>query len=164
MFNTLLVAMVTVTVPLFQESSARQASGRDSLLVIDAIEVDPPQPGPDALCKLKVRLRNKGSQAVSDLMFDVTLNGQPLSVYSNHSWALNLGPGKDAEVKLYNFWTSESGRPVPKDGRLVVEVRVKAARWYDMDDQGSAAKPGKEVEPLPPARSVTLTISPKSGS
>lgn len=143
-----------------QAAAEKQPSGSDdSLLSIEAVDVDPPQPGPDTLCKLKVRLRNKGTEIASDFAFEVTLNGQPIPVYANHVWSTNLAPGKTAEVPLYNFWTTETGRPAPKDGRLVVQVRLKAARWHLGQDQ--AALSFKDVAPLPPPRSLTLTMATK---
>lgn len=163
MAGTFLLAMLAAIVaPAPQPASAeKQTSG--SLLAIEAIEVDPPQPGPETLCRLKVRLRNNGQQTASDFAFQVALNGQALSVYSNQSWVANLAPGKDTEVQLYNFWTSESDRPAPKDGRLVVEVRLKAARWLDTNEKGLASRPAKDVDPLPAPRSVTLSVSTKKG-
>lgn len=148
-----------VSQPPSGEKPAEPREG--SLLTIEAVEVDPPKPGPDTLCKLRVRLRNRGKQAASALSFQVTLNGEPVSVYSNQTFMTPVAPGKDADVPLYNFWTTESGRAAPKDGRLVVEVRVTAARWYDIDEEGHLSNPAGEVEPLPPPRSVTLALGGK---
>lgn len=164
MLDALVAVTLAMTVTDSPPPSPKPAAKADSLLVLEAVEVTPPQPGPDTLCRLKVRLRNKGSQVVSDLTFDVELNGLSVPVYANQSWALNLGAGKETELQLYNFWTTETGRPVPKDGRLVVAVRVKSARWYEADAQGAPGPPAKEVDPLPPARSVTLNLTAKGGS
>jgi hypothetical protein len=143
-----------------QASAEKQGSSRDSsLLTMEAVEIDPAHPGPETLCKVRVRLRNKGKQAASDFGFQVTINGQQLSVYSNQVWATRLAPGKDTDLQLYNFWTSEPGRPKPKDSRPVGEVRLRAARWYDAD-----GKPSSDVDPLPPPRSITLTMGATKGS
>ena len=60
-----------------------------------------------------------------------------------------LGAGQVADLPLYNFWSSETGRPYPKDGRLVVEVRLTGARWIDGKNT--------EIQPLPAPFSLTLS-------
>jgi hypothetical protein len=124
-----------------------------SVLRIVAVDVQPPNPGPDTLCRLRVRLRNSSKEPASDLSFRVTINGQRLANYVNHTFRTTLEPGKDTDLPLYNFWSSEAGRPYPSDGRLVIEVRVIGARWLDPRSKN----PGGTVEPLPPPFSVTLT-------
>jgi hypothetical protein len=129
-----------------------------SPLKIVAVNVQPANPGPDTLCKLQVRIRNAGKEPASDLRFRVTVNGQRLASYINHNFRVTLAPGKDTDVPLYNFWTSEAGRPYPPDGRLVVEVRLIGGRWF----ASSLAKTSTgEVAPLPPPLSVTLVRGQK---
>ena len=113
-----LVMLGFVFVVLAFGASAQQA-GADrpppfsdrSLLKIVAVEVQPANPGPDTLCKLRVRLKNSGKEPASDLSFRVTVNGQRLASYVNHNFRTPLEPGKDTEMPLYNFWSSEAGRP-----------------------------------------------------
>ncbi len=81
----------------------------------------------------------------------MTVSGQRLAPYLNHVFLIALEPGKETEVPLYNFWTSESGRPFPKDGRLVVDVRLTGASW---SAKGRSAAPG--ITPMPPPVAVTL--------
>jgi hypothetical protein len=50
----------------------------------------------------------------------VTINGQRLASYVNHVFRTTLERGKNTELPLYNFWSSEAGRPYPGDGRLVL--------------------------------------------
>lgn len=99
-----------------------------------------------------MEIRNSGSEPASHLTFQVTVNGQRLAPYLNHTWVTELQPGRETEIQLYNFWSSESGRPFPKDGRLVVEVRLTGARWMQAGNRA-----GREVQPLPPPLSATLT-------
>jgi hypothetical protein len=101
-----------------------------------------------------VRIRNSGTEAASDLTFEVTVSGQRLAPYLNHTFRTDLQPGKETDVQLYNFWSSEAGRPFPKDGRLVVEVRLTGARWVSQRAGNTSAR---DVQPLPSAMSVTLT-------
>jgi hypothetical protein len=129
-----------------------------SPLTIVAVNVEPPNPGPDTLCKLQVRIRNGGKAPASDLSFRVTVNNQRLASYVNHTFRVALAPGRDTEVPLYNFWSSETGRAYPPDGRLVVEVRLIGGRW--VAESGSKTSTGA-VEPLPAPLSVTLVRSQK---
>jgi len=127
-----------------------------SLLRIVAVDVQPANPRPDTLCKLRVRIRNSGTQSASDLSFQVTINGQRLATYVNHTFRTLLAAGKETEQPLYNFWSSETGRPYPSDGRLVLEVRLTGARWVDARSTNAETLAGP-VEPLPAPFSVTLT-------
>jgi hypothetical protein len=57
---------------------------------------------------------------------------------------------------LFNFWSSEYGRPYPNDGRLVIEVRVTGARWVAPGSTNTGTLAGP-VDPLPAPLSVTLS-------
>ena len=141
---------------------SQKPATNSSLLQIVAVDVSlagrktaaagPPQATPDTLYQLRVRIGNKGSEPASNLSFQVTLNGQRLAVYVNHLYRTDLAPGKETEVRLYNFWSSETGRPFPADGRLVVEVRLTGARWM-----GAGDKKATDVQPLPAPVTVTLS-------
>ena len=85
----------------------------------------------------------------------MTVNGQRLASYINHNFRTTLQPGKETDVPLYNFWSSEAGRPYPGDGRLVIDVRLIGARWVDP----RSTDLGAMVDPLPAPFSVTLTQS-----
>ena len=154
-----MLAFGTVSAP--QAAGDRAASSADrSLLKIVAVDVQPAHPGPDTLCKLRVRFRNSGRDSASDLSFQVTVNGQRLGNYINHTFRSALEPGKETDLPLFNFWSSEAGRPYPGDGRLVIEVRLMGARWVDARSTNAATLAGG-VEPLPAPFSVTLTQQDK---
>ena len=87
----------------------------------------------------------------------MTINGQRLASYVNHVFHTTLEPGKDLDLPLYNFWSSEAGRPYPGDGRLVLEVRVIEARWLDPQSKN----PTGPVDPVPPPFQVTMTKDAK---
>lgn len=127
-----------------------------SLLTIVAVDVQPGNPGPDTLCKLRVRFRNAGTAAASDLTFQVTVNGQRLGNFLNHTFRVPLEAGKETDVTLFNFWSSEYSRPYPSDGRLIVEVRLTGAQWVDPHSTKASTLVGP-VQPLPAPLSVTLT-------
>src|SRR5467141_2422315 len=78
-----------------------------SLLKIVAGDVQPANPGPDTLCKLRVRFRNSGTESASDLSFQVTVNGKLLGNFINHTFRSTVEAGKETDVPLFNFWSSE---------------------------------------------------------
>ena len=135
----------------------RPASSADqSRLSIVAVDVQPSKPGPDTLCKLRVRLRNAGTVTASDLSFQVTVNGKLLGNFLNHTFRFPLEAGKETEVSLFNFWSSEYSRPYPSDGRLVIDVRVTGARWAAPGSTTTATL-ADSVQPLPAPFTVTVT-------
>jgi hypothetical protein len=129
-------------------------------LSVEEVIVTPAAPGVDTLCKLSVKLRNGGEQTASLLAFQVAVNGQELPVYDTELFALPLDPGAVTEVPLFNFWTTETGRPAPADGKLTVEVRLTEAQWVkiEMEDEVEVWTPVGPVEGLPAAKSVTLKM------
>jgi hypothetical protein len=160
-------ALLGLVVFVFGAASAEQAasaqppaSASRSQLAIVGVDVQPANPGPDTLCKLHVRLRNAGRDGASDLSFQITVNGQRLAPYLNHNFRTFVAPGKETDLPLYNFWSSESGRPFPSDGRLVIDVRVIGARWVTAGSTNVATLAGP-VDPLPAPFSVTLTARDK---
>jgi hypothetical protein len=138
-----------IALALLLQTPLAQAADEPSLLHIVAIDVQPTHPGPNTLCKLHLRIQNAGKNLATDLAFQVTVGGQPLAPYLNHVFRTTLDPGKETDVALYNFWSSESLRPYPADGRLVITVRLTGARWIDGRNS--------EVRPLPQPVAVTLT-------
>jgi hypothetical protein len=129
-------------------------------LAIAEVAIEPAAPGPETLCKLRVKVRNEGPQIASRLAFEVKLNGQPLAVYANQLYLQNLPPGEVSEVRLYNFWTTETGRPLPKDSKLTVEVALKEASWVEVktEEGVEVSRPLGTVPGLPVAKSLTITL------
>lgn len=130
-------------------------------VTVEAIIVEPDKPGADTLCRLKVRLRNAGDRIASQLGFGVTINGQELPVYTNQLFYYALEPGSTTEMPLYNFWTTETSRPAPADGKLTIAVTLEEAEWMDIsvDEDGVETwKPLGPVEGLPSDASVTIEL------
>lgn len=129
-------------------------------LSIEEIIVEPANPAADTLCKLRVKLGNAGTETASQLAFKVALNGEELSVYGNQLFMFPVVPGGDNELKLYNFWTTETSRPtMPKDGKYKVEVTLTEARWMKIADDEEGVEvwtPLGDVEGLPVSKSITL--------
>jgi hypothetical protein len=130
-------------------------------LALEAVKVDPASPGPDTLCRLSVTLRNSGAKTASALAFRVEVDGRELPVYKNELFFRPVAAGATAEVKLHNFWSSETGRPFPTNGRMTVEVTLAEARWMDVKTENGAEvwTAAGPVEGLPVSKSVTLTLA-----
>ena len=129
-------------------------------VTIESITIEPAAPAADTLCKLKVKLQNNGTEIASQLDFKVSINDQPLPVYRNQIFMFPLPAGQSAEIKLYNFWSTETSRPMPKDGKLEVEVTLAAAQWTKvaMEEEVEVWTPLGEVAGLPNSKSVTLDM------
>jgi hypothetical protein len=126
-------------------------------LVITSVRVSPPRPGPGTLCQLHVTLRNDGASTASELGFRVTVGGVELPAYRNRLFMARVEPGAGRELRLYNFWTTEAGRPAPPDGRYRIEVALQRARWYSVAGEGGDEvwTPTGEVPGLPSVSAVT---------
>lgn len=140
-----------------------QPAAATSLLILEALEVEPAQPGPDTLCRLRARVRNGGERDASALGFDVLLNGQELAVYRNQLFMQQIPAGATETVALYNFWTTESSRPtLPADGKLRVEVVLREAQWFAIGDDEEGVEvwqPLGPVEGLPVRAERMLTVA-----
>lgn len=130
------------------------------LLTLEAVQVDPASPGPDTLCRLSVRLKSSGTKTASALAFRVRVDGKDLPVYEKELFLKPVAPGASTEIRLHNFWSSETGRPFPTGGKMTVEVTLAEARWMDVKTQDGAEvwTPVGPVEGLPVSKTVTLTL------
>lgn len=133
-------------------------------LTIEEVIVEPQAPAADTLCRLRVKLRNRGDRIASRLGFSVRLNGQELGVYGNQLFMYAVPPGAVEEIPLYNFWSTESSRAMPTDGKLKVEVTLTEAVWtkseIEKDDEGEIEvwTPLGAVPGLPVGAAVTLQM------
>ena len=111
-----------------------------------------------------MKIRNAGDKIASRLGFAVSLNGQDLGVYGNQIFMYPVPPGASEEIALYNFWTTESSRGMPADGKLEVRVTLREATWTtvatETDDEGEIEvwTPIGPVENLPSSHSITLKM------
>jgi hypothetical protein len=138
------------------------AQGAKPALTLEAVKVDPASPGPDTLCHLSVTLRNAGSKRASALEFVVKVNGRELAAYKDRLYLEPVEPGATREIRLFNFWSTEPGRPapVPADNKLQVEVTLARASWMDRSEQNGAEvwTPAGAAEGLPVTKSVTVSM------
>ena len=151
----LLLALLLAATPLVGQNAEQPASVEEKMpapTAIESIEISPEKPGVDTLCTLRVKLSNTAEKAISALRFEVELGGAALPVYARQLFMDALPPGATTEVELYNFWTTETGRAAPKDGKLGVVVRLAEARWVSFateEDGTEVWTLGEPVEGLP---------------
>ena len=133
-------------------------------LTLESLRVTPETPGPGTLVQLRADVTNRGEKIASQLAFRVEINGEPLPVYENQIFMQAIPPGETTEVRLYNFWTTETFRPQPKDGKLNLEVSLEEAHWYriqDVEEEGETIEEWTPLEPvpgLPSSRSLVLDL------
>jgi hypothetical protein len=130
-------------------------------ITIESILVEPSSPGPDTLCKLTVKLANGGDRTASQLDFKVQINGEDLPVYANQLFMFPVPAGESVDVPLYNFWSTETSRPLPGDGKLDIEVTLAAAQWMEikLEEDVEVWRPLGPVEGLPTSKSVPVSMS-----
>jgi hypothetical protein len=132
-------------------------------LIIESIQVEPASPAADTLCRLTVTLRNTGDRPASALELAVKLNGRELPAYKDRLFLSPVPPGAAREIRLFNFWSTETGRPAPADGRLTLEVTLARASWMRRETQDGAEvwTPLGPVAGLPAAMSLSLKLGEK---
>ena len=159
--------LATILLLALSGRSVAEAPPPVSGLSLAGVKVEPAAPAADTLCRLRVEIQNSGTQPASHLVFRVRVAGKDLPVYDKLVTLQTLPAGAKSEVRLYNFWSSETGRPYPADGNLTVEVSLVEARWVRVEtkDDEEVITPVGPVAGLPVSRSVTLRSAPaKSGS
>ena len=157
LFVALALLLLTATTSLPAQDDA---PAKTPQVTIESITIEPPAPAADTLCKLTVTLKNHGTDIASQLDFKVKINGQMLPVYRNQLFMFPLAAGATSDLKLYNFWSTETSRPFPEDGKLNVEVSLVGAQWtkVTMEEETEVWQPLGDVEGLPHAQSVTLEM------
>jgi len=141
--------------------AAQEAAAEKPPLAITAVRIEPAAPAADTLCQLRVEVKNAAERPVSALDFGVALGGTPLKVYEKQLFLENLAPGATTEIRLYNFWTTETGRPAPADGKLRVTVTLRAAQWVGItteDDGTEVWTLGDAVPGLPVAQEIVVPL------
>jgi hypothetical protein len=156
-----LPALLLALVPLLGGTAAAKAETAKPALSIESVKVDPASPRPDTLCHLTVTLKNAGEQRASALEMAVKINGRELPAYRKRLYLTAVEPGATREVRLFNFWSTETGRPAPADGKLEVEVTLFRASWMRKTARDGAEvwTPEGDAPGLPITKSVTLTLA-----
>jgi hypothetical protein len=156
-----LPSLLLVLVPLLGGAAAAGGETAKPALSIESVKVEPASPRPDTLCRLTVTLKNAGEQRASALEMLVRVNGRELPAYRKRLYLTAVEPGATREVRLLNFWSTETGRPAPGDGKLNVEVTLSRASWMQKTARDGAEvwTPKGDIPGLPITRSVTLTLA-----
>ncbi|MEJ2084257.1 MAG: hypothetical protein P8Y44_01090 [Acidobacteriota bacterium] len=143
------------------DASAQGDEAAKPLLEITSVSVSPQDPTAQTLCSLSVEIENRHQQIASQLEFHVEINGIELPVYSNQVFMYPIAPEAKTEVKLYNFWSTETSRPFPDSGRLEIEVSLVAAQWMKIDEEEGVEvwEPLGAVEGLPVGSSTSLKVT-----
>lgn len=155
------LALAGVSALPAQEEAAATAA---PLLALETVQVEAPvpgePPGPESLVRLTVAIANRGERIASALAFTVEVAGQELPVYRNQVFLKAIPPGGTTELRLYNFWTGETGRPAPADGKLTVVVTLEEASWMEVADEEGVEvwKPLGAVEGLPVTASTVVAL------
>lgn len=151
------LSLTTSRAPL----TAQEEEASEPKVTLQSITVMPSDPAADTLCKLSVAIGNTGDRTVSQFGFSVRINDAELPVYANQLFMYPVEPGATLEIPLYNFWSTETFRPAPADGKLDLEVSLREAEWMqiEMEDDVEVWTPLGAVEGLPSTRTVTLKLS-----
>jgi hypothetical protein len=149
---------------LLLASAAAQGAEPAPVLVLEELTVTPDKPRADTLCQLRIQVRNTSDRTVTALAFTVTVAGQELAVYRNQLYLQAFPPGATTELRLYNFWTSETGRPAPQDGKLPVRVTLREARFVTVakaENGDETWELGDKVPGSPVTVEKTLALTPR---
>ncbi len=150
-----------LTVPAAPAPAQEEAAEAKPTLGIEAVTIEPAAPSVDTLCRLRVKVKNTGPATVSALYFRVAINGQDLEVYKNQIFMDRLDAGAETEVVLYNFWTTESRRPPPADGKLKLTVELREAQLLAVtteDDGTEVWTLGEAVGGLPVSKELVVKL------
>lgn len=153
-----LAALLVLWIPGASVAESPTPAAAAAGLSILSVGVEPAAPAADTLCRLRVQIQNSGTRPASHLVFRVRVGQHELPVYGKLVTLQTLPAGASTEVRLYNFWSSETGRPFPADGKLTVEVALLEARWVRVEtkDGAEVTTPLEPVAGLPVSRNVTL--------
>jgi hypothetical protein len=153
-----LALAILAVLPLVLAGAEKPAA---PLLSLESIQVEPAAPGPDTLCHLTVTLKNQGDRPASALEFIVKVSGAALPAYRDRLYLEAVEPASSRQVRLFNFWSTQTGRPAPAGGKLAVEVTLTAASWMKREIKNSATvwTPAGAVPGLPSSRTVILSMA-----
>ena len=152
-FGSLLAAALAISSAFAQPPAPK--------LVLEAAEVTPRSASADALCQLRARIKNAGQSVAAAFVFAVKINGQEIPVYRNHVFMDPIKPGETRSLRLYGFWTSETGRQLPADGDTIVELSLLEARWMKAEKDAEGTIVWSDlgaVEDLPQTARETLEL------
>lgn len=131
------------------------ASAVAAEVAVDKIIVEPANPSVSTLCKLKVTLKNSGTQAVSYLKFNIKIAGMDVPLYKSHTYLIPVEPGTSGEVALFNFYSPSEAKPFDIQASLV------EAQWVQVKKEGTSTTttPSGPVAGLPTSTSLSVKMT-----
>lgn len=131
------------------------------LLTLEEVKIEPSAPGVDTLCQLRVKLKSSAGKTATAFDFGVSIGGSPLEVYERQLFLDAVEGGESREIRLYNFWTTETGRPAPADGKLRLAVTLREAQWVEItteDDGTEVWTLGEKIPGLPVSKELVVEL------
>lgn len=116
----------------------------------------------DTLYQLRVVIRNDDRGPLSGFHFVVEVEGVGLPVYVNQTFMALAPAGAATELRLYNFWSTETGRPAPKDGKLTLVVTLDETYRVTLGTEADGTEVwtlGEQVAGLPQSIRVELPLA-----
>jgi hypothetical protein len=155
------IRVLAILALLLAPAAAARAEPPKPALALQAVKVEPASPRKDTLCHLAITVKNAGTQPASAFELVVKVNGQELPAYGKRLYLAPVEPGATRELRLYNFWSTEAGRPAPASGKLDVEVTLIHASWMTKTARDGAEvwTPAGDVPGLPISKNITLTMA-----
>ena len=156
-----LMAALCLCGPLAAQEASEKKEAAASPLMIESIRIDPAKPAADTLCQLRVKLTSTAENTISALDFGVAIGGESLPVYDKQLFLDTVAPGKTTEIRLYNFWTTETSRPAPASGKLSLEVTLRAAQWVEITTEEDGTEVwtlGEAVPGLPVKSQLVIPL------
>lgn len=129
-------------------------------VVLEAVWLEPTGTEEPVLVRLAVELANRSERSLTAFGFDVEVEGVELPIYERQLFMRQLGGSETLTLDLYNFWSAETGRPAPADGRLDVRVTLREARWLEVKTENGMEiwETGDPVPGLPVAATARLEL------
>ncbi len=164
-FGTTVAVLFAIVSPVLPAQGIEKTEPQVTVEEV-AITVSPGKPvgpeglSPGTLCNLKVKLRNRGAQKAYSFRFGVKINGREMTAIDKMLYMQAVDPGNTEEIALSNFYSTEPGGTLPKDGKVTVEVTLKQAQWVEIKKEGNTQvwTPLGEVKGLPFSKSVSKPL------
>ena len=151
---TVLLTLAPLALPAAEKPAA-------PLLTVQAVRVDPAAPGPDALCRLTVTVKNAGDRPASALELAVQVGGKPLAAYRDRVYPGGGRARRHARDPAAQLLEHGGRTPAPADGKLAVEVTLAKASWMQRETKDGATvwTPSGAVEGLPASKSLVVSMA-----
>jgi hypothetical protein len=131
-------------------------------VTLEAIQITPAAPSTASLCHLLVTIANHGTHPASRFRFVVKINGRSVDAYADALYLQPVAPGRSADFRLYNFWSTETLRaPQPT---MQVEVALVRGSWVKSEVVSGVTtwSATDSITGLPSTKRVAIPLKVKS--